>query len=1216
MRTLSTNAATQVNTALGTKPRILLEVSWVDSTPVSKYADKVIGAYSGKILSISSIDETIKVTGGSNSAQVSIILDDIDGTLKTIIDTHDIHKRPCWIYQLFDGLDPDADKFLLMRGEINSPIMWDEGARQLSFNAVTKVEATEIGFSIEEGQFPLLPIDLVGKAWPLAFGSVVNVPALRITSPREGILADGFGIHDYTLRRRIQLAAAICCPPNSIIGYNNTFGTNPTGGVVANTNPNTGYPSNTTGSFGISQTGFIRPQDPGFQYSNPFGYVIQDGVGAVSGGGGVVNGTAANGTGTGVSAVPIYGPDPNCLKTRCETVEQLQFDLDQQQKFEFPTIKVFNGAQFEQNKLITLSIGGAYVTGKFSGETFTVAKRIHKDTITKDVALAKNWTDPPTAAEISFILGQAPNRPAVMPDFGTNNPDDATAAYFAVLNQGPGTIGSACTDGVYKDVTDCQSDSMNSLNLYPTAGFQWINAGSKVTYAYDEEIVYIANILPSTVKCVAAYRTLDNGERLLLVVPSDYYTIRTTNYGAYQVVEVVMTRALSLQGAGWEDNLYVTLDSSVGPNTVDIIEWLITTYTSFGVDATSFAAVEAAIDNYPSHFAMLSRKNILTALDEISFQARCALYLRDNTFYIKYLSKAPTTVDTITEDHILQNTLKVTSTATETLVTKFIATWNDDYALQPKLLILRNNINKYGTHEQTYDFYIYNMYQLVEKSALFWLIRKSNTFRTATFSTPLVKLPLESFDDVILNIPDMGDATFRAQIDSAVYNSDTNQIDFTVWTPILGGSRVEYPWAYPGSVDPGQLWPPDVVAQGIGFGVIAPVGHPLSSSTFPQNVPDDVTAPNFQVSSCGGPPNSNTNFCCSSTATTQPSEFCQLQHPRRVDDANDKKPLPRTTISCPGAVNLGVDPVFAQQQPHLKAIQKTANQALATAASAVAKSLSAGGGAGGGGSAGGGGAGGGEDPHRPNRSKDTYSKLPKKVDNPTQSGKPGSGGPADPKTCTTLVTICWFPLVHGPDGPFADICFSGGLTRCETHTFGGCRGSTKTVIDDATLAAATAAGNAKQAAMDALNNAAAHPGDAGLQATADAAVAASTAADAAYKASSQREGDCEAFLKLLVSKGASTDLTGGASTVEICPSSDDTGICCNGTVQVTECVTGPGGCAPGKNDGKWMNVVKTGHLDQPAEFSSITEDGKGGDRGDGGGDPSSVNDAALGITGI
>jgi hypothetical protein len=120
----------------------------------------------------------------------------------------------------------------------------------------------------------------------------------------------------------------------------------------------------------------------------------------------------------------------------------------------------------------------------------------------------------------------------------------------------------------------------------------------------------------------------------------------------------------------------------------------------------------------------LQRKNIQTALQEIAYQARCALWLKDDVFYIKYLSLEPDADDTITASYIVANSLVVTHSSTEELITKYTATWKEDYAVtEPNQVILRYNVAKYGLHEQTFDYYIYNIQQLVEKSATFWLIR-------------------------------------------------------------------------------------------------------------------------------------------------------------------------------------------------------------------------------------------------------------------------------------------------------------------------------------------------------------------------------------------------------------------------------------------------------------------------------------------------------------
>jgi hypothetical protein len=228
MRNISAPSLAKLTTNLGTEPIFIIEIQWVDNGPRVSYADRDVAAgINGKILQVSGLDAVVQVSGGSQSEQISITLDDTNGSIKAIMDSADIHKRPCWVYQWFDGIDV-ADKFLIFKGVLNSPIVWDEGARTISFDVISKIEDVEVGFSIEEGDFIDPPEELIGRPWPLCFGTVINVPALKASSIHRGILATGTGIRDFTLARRLRLAEAIICPQN-FAGYRarstgNTYG--------------------------------------------------------------------------------------------------------------------------------------------------------------------------------------------------------------------------------------------------------------------------------------------------------------------------------------------------------------------------------------------------------------------------------------------------------------------------------------------------------------------------------------------------------------------------------------------------------------------------------------------------------------------------------------------------------------------------------------------------------------------------------------------------------------------------------------------------------------------------------------------------------------------------------------------------------------------------------------------------------------------------------
>jgi hypothetical protein len=115
------------------------------------------------------------------------------------------------VWQWFDGLSLD-DKFLVFVGQINSPVEWNEANRTFSFAITNRLEDVEVGFSAEEGEFSNLDEQLVGSAWPLCFGTTINVPCLRAFPYLSGTLARGLGFKDFTLERRIRAAEDLVCP--------------------------------------------------------------------------------------------------------------------------------------------------------------------------------------------------------------------------------------------------------------------------------------------------------------------------------------------------------------------------------------------------------------------------------------------------------------------------------------------------------------------------------------------------------------------------------------------------------------------------------------------------------------------------------------------------------------------------------------------------------------------------------------------------------------------------------------------------------------------------------------------------------------------------------------------------------------------------------------------------------------------------------------------
>ena len=753
MRTLSVAALAKVAQNLGTEPVIVIQVQWSDDGNLYTYGDVDAPGVNGKILEVSGLDNVITITGVSqattgDSQELSFTLDDTDGHIKGILDINDVHKRPVWVYQWFPDL-AFTDKFLLFKGEVSSPIEWSEGERTVNFNVINKIEDAEVGFSIEEGNFPFAPDDLIGKPWPLVFGTCVHIPALRVVEPFQGILQTGFGVHDFTLQGRLNQLQKMCCP------------------LV------------------------FSHQEYVFSGSNIVG---------------VANATLTN----------IYRPEGACVCKIRNTNIEWTAELALQRSYEYAEIEIIRGEIFPQGTMITLDICGARVYGKFDGTnenpstTFLVNQYTHPKAADYSIppivnyncihVTSANWGGPVTTAP-------TPPSPVVNCDAPAQDNDRAELGW-------------------------------DYLATFPNADFFWAEPGCRVFLVQTEEIIYIANLLPSTILRVAAYRTFDTGTRVLTTVPSSLYTVRITDYNGYMVTEIVFTRLLSRRGEGWEDDIFVSQESSVGPNTVDILEYLIEKYTTFGIDATTFNDVRTKIDNYPSSFPLLERRNILEVLREIAFQARCALILRNDTFFIIYLSEEPTSNFAIDEDDVIAKSFVLSHTETEDLVTKFVAEWKIDYSTDEKnRVILRYNVRRYGTQEQKFDFYIYNILQLVQKSATFWLIRMANTWRRVKLSTPLTKLAAEVFDIGTVTLPDFASVPVKCIVEQATYNSDTHEIDFEFWTPVRSGEQTPYDFAWPALIDVTFLWPEredllvgNAGGSGPNVDVEAPDGHVLDAS--------------------------------------------------------------------------------------------------------------------------------------------------------------------------------------------------------------------------------------------------------------------------------------------------------------------------------------------------------------------------------------------------
>lgn len=757
MRLLSQAAIDKVTQPNGTEPVNVLIISWIDGI-WSYYVDTDYGeisaagvspalGFDGLILNLSNLESLPDLDGKASSLSLNVTLNDTEGKLKNIIDTVDIHKRPVRVAQWYKGIELQ-DAFVLFEGVVSSPITWSEGDRTLKFDIVSILESREVGFSIEEGDFDYVPPHLVGRAWPYIFGTVFKVPALRVQNSPKGVSSKAFSDSRVKQSNRSNASASNVRAMNeALMRADESFAH-----AIEIRSGEVNFLRNVGGS--------DEPTTFNTTYQiNVHEYISENAIRAS------VKTFSISGTLADYErAHDDYFKRGNDYLIAAEQAGFASIETSFQGSVQSDSaIQVANGEEFPQNTPIQIAIGGFTYTGTFSGRAFTING----------------------VSNVSRI--------GVIPASRVSVADDYVSTQY--IQQIPGD------------------------NNFVIDGGAIILLGSNSGYTVD----YIACLDYCQVLAVWAKRTI-NGQSLMWLVPSIYYSVQQVNFGtnfgdedgnplnAFDVVlatKIVMSTPLSSRtdpagnSEGWSDDIFIDLASPYGNNAVDAMKILIQKYTNATWDDVSFDQVRTLQIPYPIGGALTDRRDVLTVLKEMAFQMRCNIRYNNGKFYLRYLSLNSPFVGSINNDDIERASLEITCDDTENLITKLVAKWKLDLSGDnDQVQILRHNIIKYGTHEQTFDFWLYNIGANVNKSAVFWMIRRSNTYKILKFNTFMSKLNLEANDYIQVTVPDSHDGTVIGMVESCVYDSSKSLVSMQVWLPVRMGERTEYPFAMPSDLSP------------------------------------------------------------------------------------------------------------------------------------------------------------------------------------------------------------------------------------------------------------------------------------------------------------------------------------------------------------------------------------------------------------------------------
>lgn len=702
MRNIPDDILAVIASTEGIEPINIVRVFWTDNGYID-YADKEFEGVQAKLLRLSDVEEIINLDLNASSTNMSLTLDDSDGSLKEIFDNTDIHSRHVKVYQWFTEV-AYTSKFVIFEGVISTPITWSESDRTLSFDILSKLEDVEVGFAADEGEFTYVPANIVGKSWPLVFGTVNSLPALRLSDIVSGLLAEELG----TVNR-------------GLLDLKNGF----------NAKNAAALRDEAYNAWLLALSAYATAQ----KYEDLEILSRQDGTN--------LDYTSL------IDQFTTMGDDyvkqsntflQEYQKAITVSVEDA-FNEKERLRIQKYDVAVANAHKFAQRQVGEFVIDGQSYQGYFDNSRFYITER-------------------PTFSTGSYI---------------------------------PAGITTVTDNAQY----------VKYQTPLPPDTFIYAGGGAFVQAGKNFPVTYIVAIGWVTVIAVQSEYA-----KLLTGVPPKYYYVEHVQSGSFKWTRLITYKPMSTVNQNWSDDLYITMTGEVGSSMVDVMVWLIQTYTNYTYDPDSFGLVKYYTDPYPVNFAVTSRPHLFQLLQEIAYQSRCAIWFKDGIFYMKYLPVNATPIETVTADDVDLGSLEISYTDSEERVTKYIADWKQNaYYTRPNQVIFRNNISKYGTRLREYNYYTFNDQRLVEKSAEYWMIRMSNTWKKLTFRTSLHKLKIETWDVITIDGLFVADVPVNCIVESSKYDTTTAKLIISVWVPVRAGEMLPYAFAYPGDLPIEYIYP-------------------------------------------------------------------------------------------------------------------------------------------------------------------------------------------------------------------------------------------------------------------------------------------------------------------------------------------------------------------------------------------------------------------------
>lgn len=691
-----------------------------------------------RVLEVGSINEEWAAGDIGITSNVNITLDDSDSFFRDLSNVVQFENSPCEISQVFvpPGVGISIPVFL-MRGIISSPVRWLDSNRVFSFEVISQLKSTAIGFAPQElDEIEDLDPDAVGKTWPVCFGHPKHVPAQLIKKPPVTFLDEPV------------------------------------------------------------EEQFLTPKD----------------------------------------------------------LEDLKFTVDDASRFpNNKTIKVKIGDQVIQGKFLPQTVGQDNWTFEVATNVFSYKRNSLAFADPRRVKSKNVPGQPPpliqhTGWNIDHFTDIVPKDPGNFT--ATEDQQAHPASFFVDKSVGKDVLGLTCytkkpgsteieTWALVINVVETKDPNVVRLDLnkiidpFPNEkskvsfcgkrrlgwandiGKPWIHPiGVAVTLFQpedpsDNEVKYVANALPSTgvrnvfVKIDVKDKNSKETVTSLALIPSSDYVVELAEDletvwpgpgTAMLVTTISFLDPPNVLGDKFERELFVDVESTVGRNTADQINFLLDNFAGLNIDSGSFGNTAEKLNTTPSDFAIFDIRDVLDLTNDMAWQARSVMIERRGEILLRYLPEsslaelAPTVLDNTT---IVENTVEVFDTEISDIVTQFKGIFKELYSNEEDSVIeVIRNANTFGVIKEERSMFIYQDASFVLATLKFWLQQKSQVWKMINLTAFLDVMSIDALDFVSVFIPEFGISGF-SRVNRLSYQGLQDAIQLTLWTAIPVGSTTQ-----------------------------------------------------------------------------------------------------------------------------------------------------------------------------------------------------------------------------------------------------------------------------------------------------------------------------------------------------------------------------------------------------------------------------------------